>query len=209
VIAVLVALWLLRPAPDLAVTVPGPSSIDWQLILEETFADNAGGWTEGEVIEESGNSNFQLIGGAYEGSFTVEGDDEAYYSIVPYTARSELVYLETEATALLPESQCGLAVQAAGGPLLVVSHGGSQVESELYVDGVVADTNSWQVGQGDANETQFGLLINGTDHTIYIDDAEIASFEEGRLSPIAQVGIGLMGGPNVQCSFDYLVVLEG
>jgi hypothetical protein len=51
--------------------------------------------------------------------------------------------------------------------------------------------------------------VEGTAHTIYIGDDEIATFDEPRLDRIAQVGIGLRGGPEVQCSFDYLVVLEG
>jgi hypothetical protein len=208
-VAVLVGLWLVRPSPELAVSVPGPSSIDWQLILEETFAENRGGWTEGDVVDESGSSTYRLVGGAYQGSFTVDGADEAYYSIVPYTARSEWIYLETEATALLPDSQCGLAVQTADGPLLIVALGQSRVDSGLYVDGVVTDATTWPIGLRDANETRFGLRIEGTAHTIYIGDDEIATFDEPRLDRIAQVGIGLRGGPEVQCSFDYLVVLEG
>jgi hypothetical protein len=83
------------------------------------------------------------------------------------------------------------------------------VIARLYTDGTEANSGFWDVAAVDPVETEIGLWVDATTVTVYVDDFELASFEEPSLVGVSQVGVSLMGGLETYCGFDYLVGYDG
>jgi hypothetical protein len=179
--------------------------VAWQLTLDEQFANNGGGWTEGDFSNTAGTSSYRFVGGTYEGSYSAAIAAPAFWSTIAFTPGSGLYYVETEVTSYLTGSQCGLALQTSSGSVLTVGLGNSQIVARLYTGGVETNSGSWDAPMADPIETEIGLWIDGTTITIYVDDVELDTFEEPLLSNLTQLGISLMGGSQAYCGFDYLV----
>jgi hypothetical protein len=45
--------------------------------------------------------------------------------------------------------------------------------------------------------------------TIYVDDVEVATFDEPAMTGVSAAGVSLMGGFENYCGFDYLVGYDG
>ncbi|MFN2486959.1 MAG: hypothetical protein ABR609_10215 [Acidimicrobiia bacterium] len=105
---------------------------------------------------------------------------------MPFAPGPRLYYLETRATATLPASECGLALQNASGALLVAVFGGGEVEVCYFVGGELVNQGAWVAGEGDASQTEVGLWIDGASVTVYLDDKEIETVEEPGIAGITQ-----------------------
>jgi hypothetical protein len=229
--AVLGTLWLsggigFLPSPLIEVTttaavvVPPPptavasattvsTAVEWQVAIDEQFTVNDREWAEGDFGDTSADWFFRFVGGTYEGGFTTGTSDLTYYSTVPFTPESRPLYIETETTSYSAGSQCGIALQNADGSLTAVGIGSGEVVARHHVENEIANSGSWPVPLAGPTETQLGLWIDGSIVTIYIDDRELASFDEPSLTDISAIGVGLIGGTDVYCGFDYIVAQEG
>ncbi|MEX0667454.1 MAG: hypothetical protein WD313_03920 [Acidimicrobiia bacterium] len=179
--------------------------VAWELSLDEQFASNSREWVEGDFGDDTGTSSYRFVGGTYEGAYSTAAAQQTYWSLIPFTPGSGLFYVETEVTSYLTGSQCGLALQTDGGFVLAVGLGDGQVIARLYSGGVEANSGFWEVAAAEPVETELGLWVDGTSVKIYIDDVELATFDEPTLSEVSQVGVSLMGGFETYCGFDYLV----
>jgi hypothetical protein len=183
--------------------------VAWELSLDEQFASNSRSWVEGDFNDATGTSSYRFIGGTYEGAYSTTANQQTYWSLIPFTPGSELFYVETEVTTYLTGSQCGLALQNQDGFVLAVALGDGQVIARLYSGGTQANSGLWNVAVTDPVETEIGLWVDGTSVTIYVDDVELATFDEPTLAGVSDVGISLMGGLETYCGFDYLVGYNG
>jgi Caspase domain len=183
--------------------------VEWELSLDEQFASNSQSWAEGDFSDATGTSSYRFIGGTYEGAYQTSANQQTYWSVIPFTPASELFYVETEVTSYLGGSQCGLALQSQGGFVLAVALGDEQVIARLYSEGTEANTGLWNVAVIDPVETEIGLWVDGTSVTIYVDDVELATFDEPTMAGVSAAGVSLMGGLETYCGFDYLVGYDG
>jgi hypothetical protein len=183
--------------------------VAWELSLDEQFASNTRSWAEGDFSDATGTSSYRFIGGTYEGAYQTSANQQTYWSVIPFTPASDLFYVETEVTSYLSGSQCGLALQSQSGSVLAVALGDGQVIARLYSGGTEASTGSWNVAVTDPVETEIGLWVDGTSVTIYVDDVELATFDEPAMTGVSAAGVSLMGGFENYCGFDYLVGYDG
>jgi hypothetical protein len=186
-------------------TSEGVVPVEWQLIFDEQFSTNQGGWSEGDFSIEAGDSSYRLVGGTYEGSYSAVSPEAGFWSVIDFSPQSEIYFVQTEVTSYLTGSQCGLALQTSSGLVLTVGLGDSQVIFRAFSGGVVTNSLSWDASVTDPVETEVGLWIDGTTITIYVDDVALAVFEEPLLSNVTQLGVSLMGGTQAYCGFDYVV----
>lgn len=183
--------------------------VAWDLSLDEQFASNSRAWAEGDFNDAIGTSSYRFVGGTYEGAYSTTAGQQTYWSLIPFTPASDLFYVETEVTSYLTGSQCGLAVQSQSGFVLAVALGDQQVNARLYSGGTEANTGFWNAAVTDPVETEIGLWVDGTSVTIYIDDVELATFDEPTMGGVNEVGVSMMGGLETYCGFDYLVGYDG
>lgn len=183
--------------------------VAWELYLDEQFASNSRSWAEGDFSDATGTSSYRFIGGTYEGAYSTTANQQTYWSVISFTPASDLFYVETEVTSYLSGSQCGLALQNQAGIVLTVGLGNDQVIARLYSGGTEANSGFWDVAVTDPVETEIGLWVDGTSVTIYIDNVELATFDEPTMSGVSGAGVSLMGGLETYCGFDYLVGYNG
>ena len=203
------------PTTAVGLTTNGPASTtspeippQWLLVLEELFGANDRGWTEGDFTDEGGSYFFRFGGGIYETGFTSSIADQTYYSTVAYRPNAEPIFAETEATSFAAGSHCGLALRTSEGSLLATAIGDGEVLARFYTGGEIVNSGSWPVAINSPDETRLGMWLDATSVTIYVDETQLATFDEPGLTDVAEVGIALMGASTAHCGFDFLAVHE-
>jgi hypothetical protein len=181
-------------------------TVSFEVAFEDTFDDNANGWSEGAFPGDSGSSFYRIGAGVYLGGFTSSLSDQVFFSLVPFTPGPGLFYVETRTTSVVSGSNCGLALQNETGGLFVVFLGAGEVAVRNFVEGTLVNQGSWPVSQSEANQTEVGLWIDGLSITVYVDDIEIATVEEPAIGSVSQIGVSLNGLNEVECSFEYLTL---
>ncbi len=189
-------------------TTAGPV-VSFQLVFEDRFDGNINGWTEGDFSDDTSSSSYHFADGTYVAGFSDASPNQTYYSTIPFEPGSSLYYIETTTTALQPGSECGLAIENQVASLFVVVVGNGQLSVRSFVEDTLTNQASYEVTIDGASQAEVGLWIDGSSVTLYLQDGEIDTFVEPAVLGTQQIGVGLLGGLDVECAFDYLNVWTG
>lgn len=183
--------------------------VDFLLVFEDAFDSNINGWTEGEFSDETSTSSYHFAEGSYVAGFSEATADQTYYSTIPFQPGEGLYYIETMTTALQPGSECGLTIENQDESLFVVVVGNGQLSARSFVEDTLANRVSYDVTIDSTLPMEVGLWIDGSSVTLYLQGEEIDTFVEPAVAGTQQIGVGLLGGLEVECAFDYLNLWTG